>query len=51
MLAPCWAEKLGRNDLTGYQASARGGVVRVRAEGHGVLLGGQEVTVLRAELV
>ena len=25
--APYWAERLGKRDLTGYQASARGGVV------------------------
>jgi len=28
-LAPFWAERLGRNELTGFQASKRGGVVRV----------------------
>jgi hypothetical protein len=35
----------------GYQASARGGTVRVRPEGDRVRLAGQAVTVLAAELV
>ncbi len=37
--------------MVGYQASSRGGVVRVRLEGDRVLLGGQAVTVLRGELI
>ena len=32
-LGPYWAAKLGKNDLVAYQASARGGVMRVRADG------------------
>ncbi|HEX2191042.1 MAG TPA: PhzF family phenazine biosynthesis protein [Longimicrobiaceae bacterium] len=50
-LAPYWARRLGRSELVGYQASPRGGTVRVRAEGERVHLGGQAVTVLRGELV
>lgn len=50
-LAPYWAEKLGRNELVGYQASDRGGIVRVQVRGDRVLLAGQAVTVLRGELV
>ncbi|HET8632040.1 MAG TPA: PhzF family phenazine biosynthesis protein [Thermomicrobiales bacterium] len=50
-LAPFWAARLGRDELTGYQASARGGVVRVRNRGDRVEIGGQAVTVLRGELV
>jgi PhzF family phenazine biosynthesis protein len=49
-LTPYWAARLGRNDLTGYQASARGGVVKVRLEGDRVRLAGGAVTVLRGEL-
>jgi predicted PhzF superfamily epimerase YddE/YHI9 len=49
-LGPHWQARLGRGDLVGYQASARGGVVRVRCRGNRVLLGGQAVTVLRGEL-
>ncbi|MDR3639391.1 MAG: PhzF family phenazine biosynthesis protein [Isosphaeraceae bacterium] len=50
-LAPFWAERLGKSELLGYQASPRGGVVRVRLRGPRVLLGGQAVTVLKGELV
>jgi hypothetical protein len=37
--------------MTGYQASARGGIVRVRPAGDRVQLLGQAVTVARCELV
>ena len=49
-LTPYWAAKLGRNDMTAYQASKRGGVVRVRLAGDRVKLIGQAVTVFRGEL-
>ncbi|HXH63408.1 MAG TPA: PhzF family phenazine biosynthesis protein, partial [Gemmatimonadales bacterium] len=49
-LAPHWAAKLGKTSLTGYQASARGGVVRVTVAGDRVKLSGQAVTVLTGEL-
>ncbi len=45
-LAPYWAERLGRDDLVGYQASARGGYVRVALRGDRVVLFGAAVTVL-----
>ncbi|MBI2159924.1 MAG: PhzF family phenazine biosynthesis protein [Candidatus Rokubacteria bacterium] len=50
-LGPFWAARLGKTDLVAYQASPRGGVVRVRVAGDRVNLGGQAVTVLRGELV
>ena len=50
-LSPFWSERLGKDELVGYQASARGGVVKVRYAGDRVYLGGQAVTVLRGELV
>src|ERR1700676_4709287 len=50
-LAPFWKERLGRDDLIGYQASARGGFVRTRCVGDRVRISGQAVTVLRAEFV
>ena len=40
----------GEDGVVAYQASPRGGVVRVRVNGDRVLLGGQAVTVLRGEL-
>ncbi len=49
-LGPFWAERLGKPELRAYQASARGGVIRVRVNGERVKLGGQAVTVLRGEL-
>lgn len=50
-LAPHWAPRLGKDEMVGYQASARGGTVRVRVAGDRVKLAGQAVTVLRGELV
>jgi PhzF family phenazine biosynthesis protein len=49
-LGPFWADRLGKKALTGYQASARGGTVRVRVEGSRVFLGGTAVTISRGEL-
>ena len=50
-LGPYWSRQLGKKELLAYQASARGGVVRVRVAGERVYLGGQAVTVLRGELI
>ena len=50
-LGPFWKERLGRDNLIGYQASARGGFVRTRCEGDRVFISGQAVTVMRGELV
>lgn len=50
-LTPYWEERLGKQMMTAYQASARGGVLRVRREGERVYLGGQAVTVFRGELL
>ena len=52
-LTPFWADRLGKTEMLAYQASARGGMVRVRL-GPGaarVLLGGQAITVLVGELL
>ena len=50
-LGPFWGARLGKKELVGYQASARGGTVRVRLEKDRAHLGGQAVTVLRGELL
>jgi PhzF family phenazine biosynthesis protein len=50
-LAPFWGRRLGKKEMVGYQASARGGVVRTRLAGDRVILGGQAVTVLCGDLV
>jgi PhzF family phenazine biosynthesis protein len=49
-LGPYWAARLGKSEFTAFQASARGGVVRVRLKGERVLLGGQAVTVMTGAL-
>jgi predicted PhzF superfamily epimerase YddE/YHI9 len=50
-LAPYWGAKLGKTDLVGWQASARGGEVRMRLAGARVVLGGRAQTIVRGELV
>ena len=49
-LGPFWSQRLGQTEFVAYQASARGGTVRVRLKGDRVILGGKAVTVLRGEL-
>ena len=49
-LAPYWSERLGQDELLGYQASRRGGYVRVRVAGDRVHLGGEAVTVFAGEM-
>jgi predicted PhzF superfamily epimerase YddE/YHI9 len=49
-LGPYWAEKLGRTNVVGYQASRRGGTVRVDVRGDRVGLTGTAVTTLVGEL-
>lgn len=51
VLGPFWRDRLNQSEFLAYQASARGGVVKVRCEGDRVILGGQAVTVLRGELL
>lgn len=50
MLAPFWSARLGRNELTGLQASARTGLVRTAVHGDRVHLTGSAVTVLDGTL-
>jgi predicted PhzF superfamily epimerase YddE/YHI9 len=50
-LAPFWAERLGRTELVGEQASARGCIVRMTLAGDRVLLGGRAVTMSNVRLV
>lgn len=49
-LAPYWSKRLGKDEMLAYQASPRGGVVRVRIAGDRVKLAGQAVSILRGEL-
>ncbi|MEH2294161.1 PhzF family phenazine biosynthesis protein [Nostoc sp.] len=51
-LAAFWRDRLHKDQFLAYQASSRGGVVKVRyTGGDRVFLGGQAVTVMRGELI
>ena len=49
-LTPYWSTRLGKEEMTAYQASPRGGYVYVQLAGDRVKLRGHAVTVLRGEL-
>ena len=49
-LGPYWTEKLNKNRLTAYQASARGGVIKIHVLGERVALYGQAVLVIKGEI-
>lgn len=48
-LGPYWMHRLGKSQLIAYQASKRGGIVKVQLEGDRVLLGGRAVTVFKGD--
>jgi PhzF family phenazine biosynthesis protein len=50
-LADFWGKRLGKTSLVGYQASPRGGIVRVTVRGSRVLLGGRAVLIARGQLL
>jgi PhzF family phenazine biosynthesis protein len=50
-LGPFWQERLQKDNFLAYQASPRGGVLRVHCQGDRVAIAGQAVTVLREELI
>lgn len=49
-LGPYWQQRLEKDTFLAYQASARGGELRVKVSGERVYLGGQAVTITRGEL-
>jgi PhzF family phenazine biosynthesis protein len=49
-LGPYWQKKLGKDEMVAYQASQRGGTVRVRVGDGRVYLRGQAITVMTGEL-
>lgn len=49
-IIPYWAKKLGKNELVGYQASQRGGILYCRDQGDRVILGGKAVLYSEAEI-
>lgn len=50
-LGPYWAPRLGKDDLLAFQASKRGGWMRLRLVGDRIHLIGQAVTVTRGQLL
>lgn len=46
VLVPYWADRLGRPEISAWQASARGGRLTGRLDGDRVVLGGRCVTVI-----
>jgi PhzF family phenazine biosynthesis protein len=44
-LGPFWAPRLGVDEVRAFQASQRGGELRVRPEGDRVVLGGRAITI------
>ncbi|QHT66883.1 PhzF family phenazine biosynthesis protein [Rhodocytophaga rosea] len=50
-LGPYWQQKLNKNTFTAFQASKRGGIVKVKVSDDRVFLTGQAVIILRGELV
>jgi len=49
-LGPYWQAKFGKCELTAYQASPRGGIVKLAVAGERVMLRGQAVMMSRVEL-
>jgi PhzF family phenazine biosynthesis protein len=50
-LAPFWAERLGRESFSAFQASKRGGRIHCRLAGDRVVLGGRCVTVVEGQFL
>ena len=48
--APFWAERLGKLEMIGYQASQRGGEVGVRLAGPRVFLLGRALTLVQGRV-
>jgi PhzF family phenazine biosynthesis protein len=50
-LGPYWQKKLNKDEFIAYQASERGGVLKVKVAGERVLISGKAVTVLEGEFL
>ena len=50
-LTPYWSERLAKLSMTAWQASARGGLLKVRLEGDRVVLAGKAITVMTGQLL
>jgi len=51
MLTPYWADKLGKDTLTAYQASSRGGILHLRLVGDRVKIQGAAKIIFKADLL
>ena len=49
-LGPFWSERLGKADLMAFQASKRGGILKIAVRKNRILLSGQAVTVFTGNL-
>jgi len=49
-LTPYWSNVLGKTDFVAYQASSRGGILKVRLAGDRVLIAGETVVVATGDL-
>ncbi len=49
-LAPYWAERLDKQDFFAYQASPRGGELKITLTGDRVLLSGEAVTIMEGKI-
>ncbi|MBN2853333.1 MAG: PhzF family phenazine biosynthesis protein [Clostridia bacterium] len=50
-LALYWQKKLEKDSFTAYQASKRGGILKVQIEGERILVSGKAITVLKGSLL
>ena len=50
-LAPYWAKRLGKTEFLAYQASKRGGVIKVQFESNRVYLTGQAVIIFEGKFL
>lgn len=49
-LYPYWSNKLGKKQMLAYQASERGGILKLNSNGDRVLIAGQAVTIFEGSL-
>ncbi len=49
-LIPYWSKKLGKSEMIAHQASRRGGVLKCKNLGNRVLISGEAVTVMKADI-
>ena len=50
-LAPFWSKRLGKDELVAFQASQRGGTLKLKVEGERIHIGGTAQTVSKGELL